>query len=173
MTAIIRGKRSSLNLLDDRGKRSRDKRVGKSPLVSGSSEAPSSRFQTNQKLLQEENDRLLKRLQDSKSTYNIEKWESDRLKQINVVNMRCKYDYVISQKELRKLSASQRAVGPMEESARSALKLPARMKGPEHLAQSVQPQKSQRLTKLDNLIKKKTSRYDEDYHINFIHKMRE
>lgn len=26
---------------------------------------------------------------------------------------------------------------------------------------------------MDNLIQKKTSRYDEDYHINFIHKMRE
>lgn len=139
MTDIIRGKRSSLNLLDENGKPrvSREKKVGgRSPLVY--SEHNSSRFHSNKKQLQDENDRLLKRLQDSKSTYNIEKWENDRHKQMDVINMRCKYNYVISQKDLRKNSASIYNTGVNEEGVRSVLNLPARNKihRDDHLVQS-------------------------------------
>jgi hypothetical protein len=42
-------------------------------------------------------------MQDLKPTYDIEKWESERLKQIGLVNMRLKRNYImISQRDIRK-----------------------------------------------------------------------
>lgn len=50
---------------------------------------------------------MLKRLQDQKSHYDIEKWQSDRVRNLGIVNMRTKYDYVMmSQKQLRNLRSN-------------------------------------------------------------------
>jgi hypothetical protein len=54
-------------------------------------------------MLFEDNLKQLKRMQDLKPTYDIEKWESERLKQIGLVNMRLKRNYImISQRDIRK-----------------------------------------------------------------------
>ena len=48
----------------------------------------------------------MQRLQDSKSTYDVVKWQEERLKQVKLVGMRTKYDYAImSKKDLHGLSS--------------------------------------------------------------------
>ena len=52
-----------------------------------------------QKEILKENEKLLKKLQDSRSSYDIMKWEQDRLSQIKYVNRISKYDYALIPKK--------------------------------------------------------------------------
>lgn len=60
---------------------------------------------------------------------------------MDVVNMRSKYDYVLSQKDLKSMSTSM-VMGPNEEGVRSVLKIPARSKPNREGEMSAPPQKS-------------------------------
>ena len=69
-----------------------------------------STFKDQQRHIQESNVAMLKRLQESKPTYNVEKWEKDRLSTLKRAGMRSKYDLqIISKKDLLGISKEEKA----------------------------------------------------------------
>ena len=113
-------------------------------------------------------------MQDLKPTYDIEKWESERLKQIGLVNMRLKRNYImISQRDIRKWEdfrnnsvSNSQFISPDKDEihkfSEAQLKLPKKTNDFRNI----------RINKLQKIIEKTTSRYDEDYQINFMHKIK-
>ena len=126
------------------------------------------KFHMERKNIQDENQRLLKRLQESKPTYDVNQWEEDRLKNVGVVNMRLKYDYVMLPSKDLKCVTSRASLADQISCRRSGdgSILSSQLRLPKFISA-----KESRLQKLQQIVAKSTSRYDEDYQIEHLQKL--
>jgi len=109
---------------------------------------------------------MLKRLQDSKSTYNVEQWEVERVNNLKVVNMRAKYEMkIVSKKDLRGITKEERFA--LETQTGPHIRCNSAL-GPLKLQRASLGHPRQQLTSISKLINKATSRYDDDYVIENI-----
>ena len=114
MTKIIKGKKGTLfyQLMSNPGQSHELKKHVKSNVLLQEPNrgailnlADQSWYKDQQKQIHGSNQKLLYKLQDAKSSYNVEKWELDRLKSIRLIGMRSKYNYqFLDKKDLAGLS---------------------------------------------------------------------
>ena len=100
----------------------------------------------------------------------MHKFENDRAKNVSVVNMRLKYDYVIlPSKDLQCVTSRQSLMEDKNLQSGRKSQMTPKLKLPKDKTNSSVQQK--RLSKLQGIIKKATSRLDDDYQVNKLHEL--
>lgn len=102
--------------------------------------------------------------------YDVHKFENDRARNVSVVNMRLKYDYVIlPSKDLQCVTSRQTLMEDKALQSGRKSQMTPKLKLPKDKMNITAQQK--RLTKLQSIIKKATSRFDDDYQVRKLNEL--
>lgn len=102
--------------------------------------------------------------------YDVNKFENDRARNVSVVNMRLKYDYVIlPPKDLQCVTSRLSLADERNYQSGRQSQMTPKLKLPKEKAAASVQQK--RINKLQNILKKATSRMDDDYQVQKLHEL--